>query len=51
MTTLGNAMATFHAVLHAAAKRSTRLNPANASRVTSTILAILGYVPASERVS
>ena len=47
-------MATFHAVLHAAANEidAGRLERAEASRViTSTMLAALGYVPTSERVS
>jgi TetR/AcrR family transcriptional regulator, mexCD-oprJ operon repressor len=47
-------VATFHAVLHAAANEidAGRLEPENASRViTSTMLATLGYVPASKRVS
>jgi TetR/AcrR family transcriptional regulator, mexCD-oprJ operon repressor len=47
-------MATFHAVLHAAANEidAGRLERAEASRViTSTMLAALGYVPGSERVS
>jgi len=46
-------MATFHAVLHAAANEidEGRLERADASRIiTSTMLAALGYVPASERV-
>jgi TetR/AcrR family transcriptional repressor of mexCD-oprJ operon len=44
-------MATFHAVLHAAANEidAGRLKRADASRtITSTMLATLGYVPASE---
>jgi TetR/AcrR family transcriptional repressor of mexCD-oprJ operon len=47
-------MATFHAVLHAAANEidAHRLERADASRIiTSTMLATLGYVPASERAS
>jgi AcrR family transcriptional regulator len=47
-------MATFHAVLHAAANEidAGRLERAEASRIiTSTMLATLGYVPASERAS
>ena len=47
-------VATFHAVLHAAANEidAGRLDPANASQIiTSTMLAILGYVPVSERAS
>jgi TetR/AcrR family transcriptional regulator, mexCD-oprJ operon repressor len=47
-------VATFHAVLHAAANEidAGRLDPENASKIiTSTMLAALGYLPASERVS
>ena len=47
-------LATFHAVLHAAANEidAARLERADASRIiTSTMLATLGYVPASERAS
>jgi hypothetical protein len=54
MTTLGKAMATFHAVLHAAANEidAGRLDPKTASSlITNTMLATLGYVPASEPVS
>jgi TetR/AcrR family transcriptional repressor of mexCD-oprJ operon len=47
-------VATFHAVLHAAANEiaAGRLDPENASKIiTSTILAAFGYLAASERVS
>jgi hypothetical protein len=45
-------MATFHAVLHAAANEidAGRLDRADASRIiTSTMLATLGYAPPPER--
>jgi hypothetical protein len=47
-------MATFHAVLHAAANEidASRLERADASRIiTSTMLATLGYAPPPERAS